>query len=1516
MKQKTFIQRAATALLTIALSATTAWAQTTETVSYIDADGHEQTVTATVLTGSENSLLNNPQTNGWFVVNSNISYTGRQINTANANIILKDNCTMTMSYDDGIPLYLGDNLTIYGQSGGTGKLVVNSSWTSAIAGDVYTFTVNGGIVEAKNTDTYGRGLICGSLVFNGGKLKLEGCNGILGKTGSSKTVTLNWRNATDRVYISGFNNISSVTVGGAGGKCFADADGNYYGGTYTDNFSTLAGKELQPATAYTLTLGSGITTTTEPLFTYSDVDYYAGTVTLGHADRTGYLFSGYTVNGTAIDGNTFTITADATVAATFAPDPDHFSVSGDEYTIKTPAGWGVFCDALQDNDTYNRFSGKTVLLGNDIEVSRMAGSQYHDFCGTFDGQGNTLTFNYGEDGNPANDEYAAPFRNVDGCTIKNLHVAGDIYTSAKYAAGLVAQNSGELTAIVNCLSSVNIHSTVSGDGTHGGFVAAASGQITITGCAFNGRLLGAATEKVGGFIGWRNSGAEIRNSLFIPAEVTVKSDGSATFARNKVDTYNCYYTYPLFNSNYNPSYAPYDPADADHPDKYNNGHATRTVAAAEGVTIDVSPVGEATQTYTVSGITAYATGITRTVGSDATFYYGQGDAVGLKLSTTVDTNAPGYVFYYDAGAGTLSGNDTDGYTLTMPDADVTISAVLDPIDWATQSTGADWTNAYIIYNKDQLDMLAHRVNAGNHYNGKYFKLGADITYTHKDANAEGAATETNYTAIGYETETLDRYFRGHFDGQGHTVSGIRIYKGGTDYADVDQGLFGFIDGSSAEVKNVVLADARITAADCIGGIVGYNRNGTVTGCHVLSDVTIHAVQNEGSCFGGIVGYNYSYGTVAGCTSAASITTTGSNYECFGGVVGQNNATVSDCLYFGTTLEGTNNVGAIVGYNDDYGTVENCYFTSTTITGKNDKGNALANAASAVGDNDGTVTQCGLARTVTAGTDVTIDAIALTGNATTYGDGITDNDYRITAYSGGGIAYRANNYYGSGAVLSLTLSNNAGQAPLGYQYAYTASAGTLSGNTLTMPDENVTICVDTSHPRSTGSAVIVAYVDENGQTQDIDAIALDGTESVDAYGSVELAAGAYYVGTDINYTNYIDFTNDAILILGDGATMTVNYGNYNAIHTDYNLTICGQALGTGKLNATSTKVGYAGIRVINGNLTINGGTVTATATNGDGTGIDVDNGNVTINGGNVNANGGGYGIWASNVIIDGGNVTANGRNCGIGADVITLGWTNASDHIYANSYNTETRIITINDGHQLTDADGKHYEGDEWAVDINGKHLYPYVENLNLAARQAPDGNYWTTFYCGHTSYQIDANENACAYTATYADDQLTLHRLGKAVPKATAVIIVADNNEVSMTAATLDAFTGSNDLRGVDTDSPVADIRNSLGEGTLYVLGMTTVNNEQHFGFHRYTATEMPARKAFVHVAAAPGSNANALTRGISIEFGDDATGVEEVIEVSEVNDNSWYTINGVKLNGKPSKSGLYIYKGRKVVIK
>ena len=56
----------------------------------------------------------------------------------------------------------------------------------------------------------------------------------------------------------------------------------------------------------------------------------------------------------------------------------------------------------------------------------------------------------------------------------------------------------------------------------------------------------------------------------------------------------------------------------------------------------------------------------------------------------------------------------------------------------------------------------------------------------------------------------------------------------------------------------------------------------------------------------------------------------------------------------------------------------------------------------------------------------------------------------------------------------------------------------------------------------------------------------------------------------------------------------------------------------------------------------------------------------------------------------------------------------------------------------------------------------------------------------------------------------------------------------------------------------------------------------------------------------------------VCVEFLETATmtGVNEVIEVNEVNDDSWYTVGGRKLQGKPTTKGLYIVNGKKMVVK
>ena len=215
--------------------------------------------------------------------------------------------------------------------------------------------------------------------------------------------------------------------------------------------------------------------------------------------------------------------------------------------IASKTDWEKFCAAVNGGHDY---SGETVTMTADVAtaVTTMAGTQWHPFCGTFDGDGHTLTFNHGTAESAFNEQYCAPFRYVKDATIRDLKVAGDTYTSQKFAAGLVGRPSGT-TSITDCAVSTVIHSSVNGDGTHGGFVAMPEGSLTIEGCAYTGRLLtNSGTNSCGGFVGWHNSKTiNVTNSLYAPSDNIAEGWSSinheATFVRGGNPTItNCYYT--------------------------------------------------------------------------------------------------------------------------------------------------------------------------------------------------------------------------------------------------------------------------------------------------------------------------------------------------------------------------------------------------------------------------------------------------------------------------------------------------------------------------------------------------------------------------------------------------------------------------------------------------------------------------------------------------------------------------------------------------------------------------------------------------------------------------------------------------------------------------------------------------------------------------------------------------------------------------------------------------------------
>ena len=378
------------------------------------------------------------------------------------------------------------------------------------------------------------------------------------------------------------------------------------------------------------------------------------TVTLTFTSQYGEIINSLSIKGektnyslengiTKVDDTHYTFSMpdeDVTVGATFETDPEDFEQSGDTYTIKTVTGWNWFCFLLNNESSLDGFSGKIIKLADNISVTEMAGSLSNKFKGTFDGQGNTLTFNY-----TTTNYFCGLFCYIDGATIRNLHVTGSI--TGKEIGGLAGMANGNIT-IQNCRVSTSISGT---EMSCGGMIGYIAGNATFTGCVFDGEDVNSSLR--GGFVEGYDTGktVDFTDCLFAPSNnsdhYTFISNGdSATFT----------------NSYFATSFS----------EIYSQGIAPRTVSAGSGVSsVTVAPVGDVITTYNVSGITAYENGIKQ----GNVFYYGNGDQVSLTLAH--EDVPSGKVFGgYTASAGTLSGTESP-YILTMPNEDVTIEAVFE-----------------------------------------------------------------------------------------------------------------------------------------------------------------------------------------------------------------------------------------------------------------------------------------------------------------------------------------------------------------------------------------------------------------------------------------------------------------------------------------------------------------------------------------------------------------------------------------------------------------------------------------------------------------------------------------------------------------------------------------------------------------------------------------------------------------------------------------------------------------------
>lgn len=127
-----------------------------------------------------------------------------------------------------------------------------------------------------------------------------------------------------------------------------------------------------------------------------------------------------------------------------------------------------------------------------------------------------------------------------------------------------------------------------------------------------------------------------------------------------------------------------------------------------------------------------------------------------------------------------------------------------------------------------------------------------------------------------------------------------------------------------------------------------------------------------------------------------------------------------------------------------------------------------------------------------------------------------------------------------------------------------------------------------------------------------------------------------------------------------------------------------------------------------------------------------------------------------------------------------------------------------------------------------------------------------------------------------------------------------------------------NIFRGVLQDSTITKYSVlSLGRGRPKGSDDSGYTTESRIGFWPSSNTKIPAHRVFIPMSELENAGIGSGSPGLLFSFMGNDEGTTTGIRPALINRNEgWYTINGIRLNGRPKEKGIYIHNGRKEVIR
>ena len=263
-------------------------------------------------------------------------------------------------------------------------------------------------------------------------------------------------------------------------------------------------------------------------------------------------------------------------------------------------------------------------------------------------------------------------------------------------------------------------------------------------------------------------------------------------------------------------------------------------------------------------------------------------------------------------------------------------------------------NPYLV--EDAADLAA--INNDAAHLAASYQLAHDIDLSAWLApGGPGYNSGAGWTPIGSDSPG-NGSFTGSFDGAGHKITGLWIYRS-MNYA----GLFGLAQNATITNLGVEIADAGININgngwSMIGGLVGQQNGGSITNSYASGDVSGF----DSNAVGGLVGFqngggaitnSYATGNVSGLYVYAGELHIGGGIASYvGGLVGQQGGgSITSSYATGNASSSGSSVGGLVGAQNGGSAITNSYATGGVNGGS---GDCSAGAGGLVGYPIGAIT---------------------------------------------------------------------------------------------------------------------------------------------------------------------------------------------------------------------------------------------------------------------------------------------------------------------------------------------------------------------------------------------------------------------------------------------------------------------------------------------------------------------------------------------------------------------------------